>query len=355
MSDVDPTPSTPVTIGDRLGWFRGELRDRLIQLAGDPATDLADLAASLEALQGTPAASLREVITTVTDLRGTSNTNLGQLLSEAQYVSAQTQLQSRLLDIREDLDVIKAALGASPYGDLELASARGLLNAILTTLRNREFGTPPISVSGDVPSNGTIVLSGRRYALFLPPIQGVTVASNGYDLSRSSGSWLGWNAYIQTTDPEPRINTATDIPNQWLALAGSGSVNFNVSQQYPITVYLRPPANSGYIWYWDLGEINQVSTGAGNRWLPTTSKYPDLTFINFNANAPRCLSTNTNFGNWRWEITTPGPQSVYGFNALSVVLSTGSGTVPAGTTNRWVVQSTTQPTAGTYIRIYPPT
>jgi hypothetical protein len=42
MSDVDPTPGTPVTVGDRLGWWRGELRAQL-------ATQHAELLAALSA------------------------------------------------------------------------------------------------------------------------------------------------------------------------------------------------------------------------------------------------------------------------------------------------------------------
>jgi hypothetical protein len=349
----------------------GALTARLVQLLdriqGNPGgADLAALAAAIVQLAGDPAASLRGVVTelgelaaVVEALRGVPDTDLAtladglytQTLPRSPYLLG---ISSRLADMEARLDTLQAALGAEPYQSLELGSARGYLAAILAALQTQNEGIPPISTVGDTPSNGDVVISGRKYAIFLPPITGATVAANGYDLT-PTGSWLGWNAYIQTTDPTPRINSATDIPNQWLALAGSGSINFNVAQQYPIRVFLRAPQSAGaFTWFWDLGEISQVSTGAGTRWLPVTNKYPELTFINFNANAPRCLSTATNFGAWRWEITSPGPSSVYGTDTLSTVLSTASGTIPSGGTNRWVVQTTAQPTAGTYIRIIPP-
>jgi hypothetical protein len=63
MSDVDPTPTTPVTIGDRLGWFRGDLAARLDALSGQLATQHTELLAAINAIgDGVTLAQLRTAI-----------------------------------------------------------------------------------------------------------------------------------------------------------------------------------------------------------------------------------------------------------------------------------------------------
>jgi hypothetical protein len=50
MSDTDPTPETPVTIGDRLGWFRGDLVAKFDALALQLATQHTELLAKLDTI-----------------------------------------------------------------------------------------------------------------------------------------------------------------------------------------------------------------------------------------------------------------------------------------------------------------
>lgn len=351
MSDTDPTPETPVTIGDRLGWFRGDVAARLDALRGTPASDLATLVAAVTALRGAPASDLAAVQAAIAALRGVNNATLSTLLTEQQFDTTMALLMGYILDIRQYLDEIKAAVGAVPYEDLELGSARGFLNSILRALVQQNEGIPPLTVAGDFADNGSSALDGRKYALWLPPIQNVTIATNGYDIT-AAPSWSGWYAYIQTTDPAPRIGSAVEVANTWLQLVGTGAINFSVEAQYSIKVYLRRPAETGYVWYFDQSEIEAVSTSNGTRWLPSTTKYPALTFINFSAGAPRTLSGN--WEGWRWEITGNSPQSIYGVNALSQVSNAGTGQITTSGTNRWVVQFYASPGAGATIRIIPP-
>lgn len=230
MSDVDPTPETPVTVGDRLGWFRGDVAGRLTALQTD-----------ISALRGDPEATLAAIRADLSALRGLSNTSLGQLLSESQYVSAQVQLNSKLLDIRSDLDALRVAIGAEPYNDLELGSVRGLLNAILRAVSQGTSGIPPAAGDTDIGNVGTAIISGRKYAVFVPPINGVSIGENGINVT-ATGSWSGWHAYVQTNAPSFYLNETLDIANEWIQLVGTGSYNFAVENQYSIRVFLRPPA-----------------------------------------------------------------------------------------------------------------
>jgi hypothetical protein len=50
MSDTDPTPETPVTIGDRLAWFRGDLVAKFDALALQLATQHTELLAKLDTI-----------------------------------------------------------------------------------------------------------------------------------------------------------------------------------------------------------------------------------------------------------------------------------------------------------------
>lgn len=260
MSDIDPTPETPVTIGDRLGWWRGALDAQLAALRGTPASDLAALATALTALRGTPASDLAAVAAAVAALRGTpasdlaavaaavaalrgaNNATLSSLLTESQF-DTQSQLQNGiLLDVQQVLDDIKTAIG-TPTGDAT-TTALGYLSQIARQTYIAVSGLPPSSSANDTGSAGDDVISGRRYAKFYPPITGVTIAANGYDIT---ATWTGWRAYIQTTAPQIKIATATDVPNTWLPLTGTGTINFSVDAQYPIYAALRAPVSGAVL------------------------------------------------------------------------------------------------------------
>lgn len=243
--DVDPTPGTPVTLGDRLAWFRGDVQ-----------AQSADQLAALEALAGVPAASLADLVTAIAALRGLSNTNLGQLLSEDGYVNAQVQLQGRLLDIEERLDRLQAGIGAVPYESLELGSVRGYLASILGVLRQQTYGRLPSSTTDTNLSSGEVIYNGRRYAIF-GDIAGVTESDGGRTLT---ADWSGWQAYIQTTDPAPQVAGAADVPNAWIDLVGTGPINFSVAAAYTISVYLRAPEGLGDVVTLQSGIFNEGGT-----------------------------------------------------------------------------------------------
>jgi hypothetical protein len=63
MTDVDPTPETPVTVGDRLGWWRGDLNARLDALSLQLATQHTELLAAITALRA--GASLNQLLTAI--------------------------------------------------------------------------------------------------------------------------------------------------------------------------------------------------------------------------------------------------------------------------------------------------
>lgn len=266
MSDIDPTPGTPVTIGDRLGWWRGDVAARLTTLEAQVAALAGTPAGSLAAL----AAQLASVRNDLVDLRGLSNRNLGELLSEAYYAQAQIQLNSKLLDIREDLDVIKSAMGATPYNDLELGSVRGYLAAILQSLGVLTGGNPPLLQDNTDRQNAGIDLyNGRKYAIWPNPFDDYVITNDGRDISRGSGlSWLGWSVYIQTTDPVPQINSTADAPNMWLPQSGAGAINISVEASYPLKAFLRrPPLLARRIDSVLIG-TNSNGTWHGIQWTP---------------------------------------------------------------------------------------
>jgi hypothetical protein len=335
-----------------MGWWRGDINAKLITLKDTLDTQFPTVTDAITALRGTGTFNtIAALYAKIGVIESTLDANIplinGNILD---IVGALATLDDRI-------DKIQAALGAAPYNSTEIASARSFLWAILQALQSNQIGTPPTTSTSDIVSNGSIVVGARKYAYFLAPITNVTVANNGYDLTRSpSGqSWLGWNAYIQTTDPAPQVAGAADLANKWIALSGIGTINFSVASSYSISVYLRPSADSGYVWYYDLGEIASVSTGSGNRWLPSPTKYAgQLTFSSIGGN-PRVLTTASNWGRWLWQITGNSPQSVYGTNGLSVVSNSPSGTIPIGATNQWVIQFYNAPGSGASIRIVQPT
>lgn len=194
----DPTPTTPVTVQDRI-------RMAVALLMGNPAEDLATLAAALYTQ---------------------TNPRYPWLLS----------INSRLEELKGQVDKLQAAVGAEPYSSLEIATVRGYLHSILQVQSQLLYGAAP-SGSNVAVSDDFEIVDGRKYARFDGPIQGVTIAGNGYDVT--SGQWSDWQAYIQTTDPAPQIGTAHDVPNVWLQLVGSGTINFSVAGQYQIRVYLK--------------------------------------------------------------------------------------------------------------------
>lgn len=256
MSDIDPTPGTPVTIGDRLGWWRGDvaarlttLENRVAALAGTPASSLAALKTDLTLATE----HLSELRSAITNLRGVDQRNLSQIytaLYDGLFIQgdvanypAHIRLNAELESISERMDALQAGVGAQPYESLELASVRGLLNALLTNASAATYGLAPITRANDVSSDGEAYVDGRLYAMFAEaPSPAITLGTNGFSLT---GDWSGWSCYIQTADPQPLENNNSAPANRWYTLVGNETKNWSVQQRYTIRVTLRPPPSSG--------------------------------------------------------------------------------------------------------------
>lgn len=208
---TDPTPGTPETV-----------RDRIVM--------------AVEALLGTPNASIADVTAALTALRGPNNATLSTLLTEGQF-DAQGQLQNGiLLDIKEMLTDIKSAIGI-PTGDAT-TTAIGYLAQIARQTLIAIGGMPPVLGVDDRGSAGSLLVDGKRWARWPTTPSGVTaVGSDQIDLTASD--WSAWEVYVQTTAPAVYLNTATDSPNSWLPLVGTGQYRFGVDAQYSIIAYLR--------------------------------------------------------------------------------------------------------------------
>jgi hypothetical protein len=198
MSDIDPTPLTPVTVGDRLGWWRGELGAQLAaqhaellaalaaqhtallsaqstgyaaieaainRLRGptpqgegeDTRVDMEMLSAELLALRGTgpenntlrsinqslwnlagpaPGRSLTDLYNALTYLEGGNPDILWTTAGLLHVVRLALYNSDRTLDAGDLLERINTAIGGVPYNSLEIASVRGLLNNIQTNTGN---------------------------------------------------------------------------------------------------------------------------------------------------------------------------------------------------------------------------
>src|SRR5690606_35692685 len=237
MSETDPTPEAPVTSGDRMQWWRAALALQIASMQGTPAKSLSDVWAAAD--------------------------NIASELDSGEGITAYNLLDgiyTILADHTERLDRLQEAVGANPYQSLTITTVRGLLYTMLNRLSIITTGPLPVG-GGDASSDGDILVEGRRYATF-GPITGITISSDGRNLTASN--WSGWTYYIQTTDPAPQIAGTPTSPNGWTDEGLTGTVNFSVEAQYPIAVYLkRPPAFEGfYIWTFDDGELESWS-GSG--------------------------------------------------------------------------------------------
>lgn len=200
-----------------------------------PEGNQVSLATMLDALTANGLADLLTLQNAVVAIRGASNTNLGQLLSEDGFVNGMSQVMSKLLDLEERLDHIQAALGATPYNSLEIASVRGILWSLYQCCQQQGTGLPPDGVT-DFCSSSSLSIDGLRYAVFTGPIEGVTLNESGTTLD---GSFDGWSYYIQTTDPEPKVSGDPSAPQTWNTVTGSPTLYFTVAPQYSIKVCLR--------------------------------------------------------------------------------------------------------------------
>lgn len=229
MSDVDPTPETPTTVGDRLGWFRGDMNG-----------GLANLAAGLLALRGTPETTLQDLAAAIVALRGAGPATVSELLREASFGQAMTTLINVVEDLALDVAALRSAVGVSTSG------AEGTVIALLQRIARQSAiaveGLPPILPDDAVGAFGdTIIEGGRRYAVWTSAPLGTTLSSGGTQVNRAAGL-TNYRIYVQTNAPSVYLDGTEAAPNYWHSLTGRTVITASVDWQYNITAYIDPPA-----------------------------------------------------------------------------------------------------------------
>lgn len=325
MSDTDPTPETPVTIGDRLGWFRGDLAARLDQLRGTPAADLAqvlteiiDTQATILALRGSPERTLSDIDTQISNLRGVNNATLSSLLTESQFDTTMQYLIGYILDIRQYLDELKSAIGAAPYQSLEIASVRGLLNALLSA--QGSIGILPDELEDAIGSSITRTLNGRRYVVWNSPIEGLTRSNDNIELT-ADDSWEGYQIYVQSDADTCWISAdfAEWPTNSWLTQPLQGTISVSVTSNHNVRAYIRVPAapELTMVYTWFANEWTLINTSAGTRYRPSQTKYPELVFQDTTNNLGPVLYSATGWQNWTFDQSGSSGFQAYHATALN--------------------------------------
>jgi hypothetical protein len=228
MSDVDPTPDTPVTIGDRLAWFRGDIVERMT------------------ALEASVAANHTATLAAIAALRGVNNATLSTLLTEDQFDTGGRLINGNLLDINDKLDKIQEVLGADPYSSTETGNIRALL-MVLAAGQSRYGVAPDVTEATEIASVGTVTEQGSRYLKWYfaadNPFQ---IAVDNYRLSRFP-DWDGIRVYIQTNAPTFDLIDFTDtsVPplslpsNSWFSLGSTHELGFCVTSNFDATGKIR--------------------------------------------------------------------------------------------------------------------
>lgn len=240
MSDVDPTPETPTTISDRLGWFRGDMAAKLAAIVGNPAGNLGAIGAQIASIIGTPVRSLSELYEKMYDgLFDTSN----PVHSPAHY-----GIQGRLDELADRIDTIQAVLGAEPYSSTETGNIRAILMNIMYG-QNQTGILPDGTLSDYNQSTGSLATNGRRYVVW-GNVPGVSESLDSIGLTPNT-NWSGYEIYIQTASPSAILhnitgNTQVDpFPvNSWVPLSiyGTNALSFSVDASYVVKGYMRVPA-----------------------------------------------------------------------------------------------------------------
>lgn len=150
----------------------------------------------------------------VEGLRGTNDATLSSLLTESQYDTQSALMNGILLDIKACVCETRTLMRSLVYGGL--------------------YDDLP---GDEVSSGGSLMIEGRRFAVFTQLPTGVTAVDGGTTLLASD--WSTYEMLIQTTDPAPRIAGDTVAPGTWIPLSGTANKSASVGAQYPITAYLR--------------------------------------------------------------------------------------------------------------------
>jgi hypothetical protein len=216
MSDVDPTPTTPVTIGDRMQLWRVDVDARLTSIE----------------------AKLQALITLL---------STGGNIDSAPIVAAVNGIGDgiTLNDIHGLMDNINNALGGYPNNSLELGTVRGYLSII--ALNAGKYGILPDGTAGNA-SSGSLTVNGRRYIVW-SDLANISESEDGTYLTPSNG-WDGYSIYIQTDAPSAILhdNTAPaqnidpyDV-NSWTDIGGDHTLAWSVAASYQVRGYIRTPA-----------------------------------------------------------------------------------------------------------------
>lgn len=215
MSDIDPTPSTPVTIKDYMTWWRSDINARLSSLE----TKLDGLITQLTTGGGIDSAPIVAAIETLGDGK-------------------------TLLDVHTLLSAINSAIGGAPHSSLELGTVRGFLSAIANN--TGKYGILPDGTQGSA-SSGSTTVNGRRF-IYWVDITNVTESADGLYLT-PSGDWTGYYIYIQTDAPSailhdntsPAQNIDPYTVNSWTEIGGDHELGWSVEASYQVRGYLRAP------------------------------------------------------------------------------------------------------------------
>lgn len=257
MSDVDPTPETPVTIGDRLGWWRGDVAARLTTLeaqvaalAGEPSSTLAALQSRLAAIEGqwSHGSGIRPY--DLLDLMYQQQVAGWGYGSGITPYSLLDLMYEQVVELNQRLDRVQAAIGASPYESLELGSVRGLLNALLSGAQF--FGLfPDLDPSQPLPvkADETATNEGNRYIIW-PYVEGTFLADNptlGLPLGAFIGpdtSWAGYKMFIRSDGPTYFVNGTEYPANSWRTMSGTSAKSVWVPSIYQASGYIQVPIPS---------------------------------------------------------------------------------------------------------------
>jgi hypothetical protein len=278
MSDTDPTPETPTTLGDRLAWFRGDIDasfttmggklDAMTTLLADIKTaltsssgniDAAPIVAAIQALAGpAPGTTLTDLFTVANGIRnnvgfptGDATTTLLGLLASVQYAlthsdAGNASLYSKVHSIMNSL-ILPAIIDNTILGELEaIRLAQLATNAALST------SLPPQTCASPYESIGLM-----RYSLpgYTTPATAATwdegsapagISFVGSDIA--ADDWSQWRVYVAARAGLFGYDASGNgryQANKWWIFAGSGAKRFYVDGDSNISVVICPIDDGG--------------------------------------------------------------------------------------------------------------
>lgn len=293
MPDTDPTPATPTTIGDRMGWFRGDVNTKLDVIAAKLDTiaaaltgasgniDAAPIVAAIQALAGPyPGKTLTDLhtdIATVIDHIGfptgdATTTLLGFLAQvvHALTVSAagNTTVYSKIHQIMNAL-ILPNSIDNTILGELE---AIRLLQKESTLALNPVLPTGACTSPYQSAGMTRLALPGYTTPATAAtwsssPPTGIT--TDGIDVTASD--WSAWKVYVASKstlfgyDP---TSTNRYLSNKWWVFTGSGAKRFYVDGDFGVDVMICPSEGGGSVSYDVIS-----ATGMYNYWAALVPGY----------------------------------------------------------------------------------